>query len=515
MKLGYIHLLFCFITFGEISAQEVKVMTYNIRLDHKGDGADNWEFRKEDLVKYIISEKPDFLGVQEALSNQHLYLQEKLAAYKPIGVGREDGKTKGEYSSIFYDQSKWKCIQDSTFWLSETPSVISKGWDASYHRVCTFGLFVDQKGDTIVVSNTHLDHMGVEARKNSVILLKEHVARYSTKYPCILMGDFNFAPEDTLYKSITQGLTDLRNNVKAPQEQYVGTFNGFKTDTSFTQRIDYIYYDRFHWFPYQYKSEEIKTEKGRQVSDHFPVIGILKSINAYEPRQFVSGADTLNYRILYPPNFDKNKKYPLLLLLHGAGERGNDNVKQLIHGGRLFLDSIEKYPAIVIAPQCPSDDYWASVNRTENNGRLNFEFLDRPQPTKSLALVMSLVNEELSKNYIDASRFYVTGLSMGGMGTWELLWRMPQKIAAALPICGGGFAKKAPLMRGIPIWTFHGTKDTTVPIYHSMSMLESVQKSGGTVRINIYDGVGHNSWDNAFAEPNFLKWTFSKKKLNN
>jgi len=126
-----------------------------------------------------------------------------------------------------------------------------------------------------------------------------------------------------------------------------------------------------------------------------------------------------------------------------------------------------------------------------------------------------LVNEELSKNYIDASRFYVTGLSMGGMGTWELLWRMPQKIAAALPICGGGFAKKAPLMRGIPIWTFHGTKDTTVPIYHSMSMLESVQKSGGTVRINIYDGVGHNSWDNAFAEPNFLKWTFSKKKLNN
>ncbi|MCB9292133.1 MAG: beta-glucosidase BglX [Lewinellaceae bacterium] len=222
---------------------------------------------------------------------------------------------------------------------------------------------------------------------------------------------------------------------------------------------------------------------------------------------------TLNYRILYPYDFDENKRYPLVLFLHGRGESGDDNEKQLVHGSKLFLDSLDKYPAVVIFPQCPETDYWSNIDRVQkDDGSLQFTFpADRP-PNPSLAAVMDLAGRELAKPYIDENRLYVTGLSMGGMGTFELLWRMPEKIAAAAPICGGGAPEKASAMTDIPIWIFHGMKDDVVPPGFSIRMLKAIQQRGGLAKITLYPEANHNAWDPALAEPDFLPWMFSQYK---
>ncbi|MCB0586585.1 MAG: beta-glucosidase BglX [Phaeodactylibacter sp.] len=221
--------------------------------------------------------------------------------------------------------------------------------------------------------------------------------------------------------------------------------------------------------------------------------------------------DTLNYRVLYPSDFDESRRYPLVLFLHGRGESGSDNETQLVHGGKLFLESIDKYPAVILFPQCPKTDYWANIERIQkDDGSLQFNFPDNRPPNPSLAAVMDLVSQELAKPYIDENRFYVTGLSMGGMGTWELLWRMPEKIAAAAPICGGGTPERASAMADVPIWAFHGMKDDVVQPRNSIRMLKAIQREGGPAKITLFPGANHNSWDPAFAEPEYLPWMFSK-----
>lgn len=230
----------------------------------------------------------------------------------------------------------------------------------------------------------------------------------------------------------------------------------------------------------------------------------------YLTKIFEQDGKSLNYRILYPENFDENKKYPLVLFLHGAGERGDDNKAQLVHGSKLWQEHTEKYPAIVIFPQCPKEDYWANVTRPGGKG--NFKFAADGPPTKALAMVMQLADDYLKKDFIDTSRFYVTGLSMGGMGTFELLWRIPEKIAAAIPICGGGAPKNAAAMKDIPLWIFHGIEDEVVHARYSMQMLRAVQGAGGKAKISLYPNVNHGSWIPAFAEPEFLPWLFSKNK---
>jgi beta-glucosidase len=230
----------------------------------------------------------------------------------------------------------------------------------------------------------------------------------------------------------------------------------------------------------------------------------------FSPRIFTERGNALNYQVLYPANFDENKKYPLLLFLHGAGERGSDNQKQLTHGSELFLQNQQDYPAIVLFPQCPAEDYWGDVTVDRSGEQRRFDFHNDATPTQSLDLVMSLVDEFLDKPYTDRERFYVAGLSMGGMGTWELLWRMPEKIAAAIPICGGGLPEKAEKMVEVPIWAFHGMKDNVVPAHFTIRLVESVQGQGGTAKVTLYPEANHNSWDAAFAEPKLLSWLFSK-----
>ena len=243
-----------------------------------------------------------------------------------------------------------------------------------------------------------------------------------------------------------------------------------------------------------------------------------KSASAQDLSQYASktytAADglTLPYRILFPDGYEDGKKYPLILVLHGAGERGSDNEKQLTHGGKLFLDSAvrKKYEAIVVFPQCPAENYWASVqiDRTKTPYVLDFDYT-RPV-TQPLSAAIELVRQLIRDEKVDERCVYITGLSMGGMGTFEAVYRNPGLFAAALPICGGGDTEHYRKVK-TPFWIFHGTDDAVVDVKYSRAMMEKLKDLKVKVKYTEYPGVNHNSWDNAFAEPRFLRWMFKRR----
>ena len=236
----------------------------------------------------------------------------------------------------------------------------------------------------------------------------------------------------------------------------------------------------------------------------------------YEAKLFEHQGDTLPYRILLPKDYNPQKTYPLLVVLHGAGERGNDNEAQLVHGSYLFQTEQfrAKYPTIVVFPQCPKDSYWANVIIDyELNLEKKYNYAKSLPINSQLEMVEALM-VFLEKNYrIDPTRRYVGGLSMGGMGTFEILYRRPNMFAAAIPICGNGSTKLASLYaKKVSIWVFHGSDDKVVSPKHSLNMVNAIIELGGSPKMTLYENVGHNSWDYAFAEKNYLKWIYSKSK---
>jgi predicted peptidase len=236
----------------------------------------------------------------------------------------------------------------------------------------------------------------------------------------------------------------------------------------------------------------------------------------YQRREFVLAAGkVLPYRILYPENYDRSKKYPLLLVLHGAGERGKDNVKQLVHGSKLFTadSNRKKFPAIVVFPQCPEESFWASVNvdRTIQPHKIDFDYA--ATPNWPLTAANELVQQLIANEAVNKKQVYITGLSMGGMGTFESVYRYPGLYAAALPICGGGdtlhYDKR---VKKTAFWIFHGAADAVVDVKLSQQMHTTLKAMGAAVKYSEYPGVNHNSWDNAFAEPEYLRWMFTQKR---
>lgn len=229
---------------------------------------------------------------------------------------------------------------------------------------------------------------------------------------------------------------------------------------------------------------------------------------------FVQGTDTLLYRMLLPENFDATRKYPVLMFLHGAGERGNDNEAQLMHGSKLFLrsDVRRDFPAIVIFPQCPKDDYWANVKIGDGKSGDRFSFQKGGEPGRAMHLLLGLLAELKSESFTQDSRFYVGGLSMGGMGTFEILRRKPGAFAAAFAICGGDEVRNVKKYKKVPLWIFHGAKDTTVPLSKSEVVVNELKRLNQPAKFTIYPEAGHNSWDAAFAEPAFLSWIFSHER---
>ena len=237
----------------------------------------------------------------------------------------------------------------------------------------------------------------------------------------------------------------------------------------------------------------------------------------YQRKIFVEGKDTLPYRILYPLNYQPEKKYPVVLFLHGSAQRGKDNEKQLMWGADLFLDSTNrlKYPAIVVFPQCPFTSLWNAITFTSLSDSLRYKFPSNKTPIVPMQLLLGLVDQLAKNNSVDTTRFYVGGLSMGGFATFEILWRKPHFFAAAFPICGAGNADQVHLYADkFPIWIFHGDADRLVPVSNSRLMYKTLKAEGANVKYTEYPGVGHDSYKKALAEPDLLPWLFEQKRIN-
>lgn len=231
----------------------------------------------------------------------------------------------------------------------------------------------------------------------------------------------------------------------------------------------------------------------------------------FEPREFVGeGGESLQYRLLKPADFDPDKKYPLVIFLHGAGERGDDNKAQLKHGMANFCtpEARSKYPCYVLAPQCPMGQRWADVDWSADAIAMN------PDASESMKLTLALVDSMLEDAAIDPQRIYITGLSMGGFGTWDAIARRPEFFAAALPICGGADTSTAMKVKDIPISCFHGDEDRSVKVELSRTMIEALKAAGGAPKYTEYPGVGHDSWTATYANPDVLAWLFSQRRAS-
>lgn len=242
-----------------------------------------------------------------------------------------------------------------------------------------------------------------------------------------------------------------------------------------------------------------------------------QDMEAYSREAFISNSDTLRYRWLTPAGLDVHKKYPLIIFLHGSGERGSDNGAQLLHGGALFLkDSLRQaFPAYVLFPQCPQNEAWSprEAQRNDSGKVIGMSFPADAPPTKPGALLKALLDSLIASGKIDTRRIYIGGLSLGGMGTFDMIARYPDLFAAAFPICGAGNVQLASrYARKIPVWIFHGDADPAVPVKYSRDFYAELKKLRAEVKYSEYPGVGHNSWDNAFAEPQLLPWLFRHRK---
>jgi predicted peptidase len=225
----------------------------------------------------------------------------------------------------------------------------------------------------------------------------------------------------------------------------------------------------------------------------------------YEAKTYESAhGRTLPYRLLKPDQIESGKSYPLVLFLHGAGERGSDNAQQLSNAARQFARPINrrKYPCFVLAPQCPSGKSWSVWSKHAMLG----------EPTVPMKLALELLDRLVAELPVDKNRIYVTGLSMGGHGTWDVIARRPGYFAAAMPICGGGDPAQAAKMTKLPIWAFHGDRDDRVPYQRTVEMIEAIRQAGGEPKMTIFRGVDHDCWGLAYGNPAVLDWLFAQKK---
>ena len=262
-----------FITIGILaSGQLISVMTYNIRYDNSEDKTNSWQERRELLSSQIKFHHPDIVGLQEVLYSQLSYLDSIIVDYSFVGVGKDDGQTKGEYNPIFYDANIFNVVESGTFWLSETPDTVSKGWDAELNRICTYARLHHRSQDIdFWVFNTHLDHMGEQARFMSVELITSKIDSLNKVLylPVIVMGDFNTSFEPNSPPFILAQLSDSRQLSRQAPFGPVGTLNGFNFEQPVTQRIDYIFVSQqINVLKYGVLSD---SQAGKFPSDHFPV----------------------------------------------------------------------------------------------------------------------------------------------------------------------------------------------------------------------------------------------------
>lgn len=269
-----------FLYFGIIPSliypESHSVISYNIRYDNAWDVENSWTKRKNNVSELLIQYGPSIIGIQEGLYNQVEYLDSCLINYSYIGVGRDDGKFQGEFCAIYFDTTRYSILFHSTFWLSETPEIISVGWDAALERICTYGLLEDRNtSEQFWVFNTHFDHMGSEAREESSLLILEMIKKINSQsFPIILMGDFNSLPDSAPIQKIK---TDLKDALEISLDELkgpIGTYNGFNVDIPMVKRIDYIFTTNFKVHSYIHINKRL--DNNRHISDHLPVMVIFQ-----------------------------------------------------------------------------------------------------------------------------------------------------------------------------------------------------------------------------------------------
>lgn len=200
---------------------------------------------------------------------------------------------------------------------------------------------------------------------------------------------------------------------------------------------------------------------------------------------------TINYLLYLPPDYDDagDKRWPVMLFLHGAGERGDDLEKVRAHGPPKLVAEGRDFPFIIVSPQCPQDIWW------------------------DLVALDVLLYEVIEKHIVDEDRIYVTGLSMGGFGTWNLALTSPHRFAAIAPVCGGGNPHRISLIKHLPVWVFHGAKDSVVPVQKSEEMVEALKACGGDVRFTVYPEADHDSWTATYNNPELYEWLLQHRRV--
>ena len=259
--------------FASAQSQELKVMSYNIRLSTDKDGTNAWKYRCPATLEMIKDQNPDVIGVQEALPEQVNFLEEWVEGYDYVGVGRENGKKEGEHMAIFWNKKTVKLMKWGTFWLSETPEKPSKGWDAACYRTATWALMKDKRtGERFYFVNTHLDHAGAEARKNGLKLIVERIAEINPEgYPMVLTGDFNMKPSAPELKDLDACMKNTQKVALTTDTHQ--TFNGWGKAKS-DMVIDYIYYSGFSSC-LEYQTVTKKYAERKFISDHYPIFARL------------------------------------------------------------------------------------------------------------------------------------------------------------------------------------------------------------------------------------------------
>ena len=275
MKIFYQYILSVFILFtisSNIYSQPHSIISYNIRYDNNWDIENSWKIRRNKISQILVQYSPSIIGIQEGLLNQVQYIDSSLIDYDYVGVGRDDGKMKGEFCAIYFDTTRYVLLKNSTFWLSETPDTISVGWDAALERICTYGLFKDRiTKEEFWVFNTHFDHIGVVAREKSSELILKRINKINHQsLPVILMGDFNSIPNSSPVKEIKTELSDALQISLEKLQGPRGTFNGFNEDLPIEKRIDYIFTNDLKVLSYTHINDRLNNN--RHISDHLPVM---------------------------------------------------------------------------------------------------------------------------------------------------------------------------------------------------------------------------------------------------
>lgn len=268
-------IVFCLTTFVQpLMARTLRAMTFNIRLGSADDGINSWKYRCDDVRSFIKTMKPDVFGVQEAVPEQMKFLSDTLKDYAHVGVGREDGKDGGEHMAVFYRKDLYKLVNSGNFWLSETPEVPSKGWDAACKRICTWAVLQNVKnGKSFLFANTHLDHVGETARVNGAMLVKQRLSRLDNGLPVIVTGDFNVTETSPSYATMRDRIFPLVDSHKQAKKVLgmKASYHGYGSiPDEKGDKIDFIFV-----------SPGIKVKKshifnsligdGRYLSDHHPV----------------------------------------------------------------------------------------------------------------------------------------------------------------------------------------------------------------------------------------------------